>query len=175
MERVSTDAATVPRLTAHELGVWRTFLRAHATISGRLERDLIADHGLPLAWYDVLLQLAEAPGQRIRMTDLADRVLLSRSGLTRLVDRLVAEDLVERAACPSDARGTYTVLTAAGQRRLREAAPTHLRGIGEYVAGPLSEQELETLRALLRKLLEAAGGDPSPPAGGCGKAEGLIG
>jgi DNA-binding MarR family transcriptional regulator len=171
---VSTDATTAHRLTARELGVWRSFLRAHASIASRLERDLIADHGLPLAWYDVLLQLAEAPGQRMRMTDLADRVLLSRSGLTRLVDRLVAEGLVERAACPSDARGTYTVITAGGLRRLREAAPTHLRGIGEYVAGPLSEQELETLGGLLRKLLDAAGGDTSPPAGGCGAAEGLT-
>src|SRR5262249_11335051 len=106
MDFVTTDAGTVPRLTARELAVWRMFLRAHASIAGRLERDLVAEHGLPLAWYEVLLQLAEAPGQRLRMTDLAERVLLSRSGLTRLVDRLVAEGLVERAACPSDARGT---------------------------------------------------------------------
>jgi DNA-binding MarR family transcriptional regulator len=170
---VSTDAATARRPTALELGVWRSFLRTHASIASRLERDLIADHDLPLAWYDVLLQLAEAPGKRMRMTDLAERVLLSRSGLTRLVDRLVADGLVERAACPSDARGTYTVITGCGLRRLREAAPTHLRGISKYVAGPLSERELETLRALLHKLLEAAGGDVEPPAGGCGAAEGL--
>jgi DNA-binding MarR family transcriptional regulator len=170
---VSTDAATTRRLTVQELGVWRSFLRAHASIAGRLERDLIADHGLPLAWYDVLLQLAEAPGHRMRMTDLAERVLLSRSGLTRLVDRLAADGLVERAACPSDARGTYTVITGGGLRRLREAAPTHLRGIGEYVAGPLSGEELETLRGLLHKLLQAAGGDAEPPPDGCGAAEGL--
>src|SRR6266536_1565517 len=114
MAFVTTDAATLPRLTARELAVWRMFLRAHASIAGQLERDLVAEHGLPLAWYDVLLQLAEAAGQQLRMTDLADQVLLSRSGLTRLVDRLVAEGLVERAACPEDARGTFCVLTPAG-------------------------------------------------------------
>jgi len=148
--------------------------RTHASIIGRLERDLVAEHGLPLAWYDVLLQLAEAPGQRLRMTDLAEQVLLSRSGLTRLVDRLVTEGLVERAACPSDARGTFSVLTPAGLQRLREAAPTNLRGIAECVSGPLTDQELDTLRGLLGKLLVAAGADDSEPAGGCGAAEGLV-
>src|SRR5262249_10278025 len=159
MDFVTTDAGTVPRLTARELAVWRMFLRAHASIAGRLERDLVAEHGLPLAWYEVLLQLAEAPGQRLRMTDLADRVLLSGSGLTGLVDRLVAEGLVERAACPSDARGTFSVLTPAGLQRLRDAAPTYLRGIAEYVSGPLTEPELDSLRRLLGKLLDATGAD----------------
>lgn len=170
---MTTDTAPEHRLTVRELSVWRVFLRAHASIAGRLERDLVAAHALPLAWYDVLLQLAESPGQRMRMTDLATRVLLSRSGLTRLVDRLVADGLVERAACPSDARGTYTVLTGAGLGRLRDAAPTHLRGIGEYVAGPLSDREIDTLRGLLLKLLAADGTDHRPPEGGCGAAEGL--
>jgi DNA-binding MarR family transcriptional regulator len=154
---VTTDALPVPRLSARELSVWRTFLRTYAIINARLEHDLIDTHELPLAWYEVLVHLAEAPAQRMRMTDLADRVLLSRSGLTRLVDRLESEGLVKRAACPSDARGTFTVLTAAGQHRLRQAAPTYQHGIGEYVAGPLSGQELGTLHELLVRLLDAAG------------------
>src|SRR3954447_13301285 len=120
--------ATAERLTVRELGAWRAFLRAHSHINRKLEADLLAEHDLPLASYDVLLQLAEAEGRRLRMTQLADRVLLSRSGLTRLVDRLERDRLVERAACPNDARGTHAVLTEAGLTRLRDAAPTHLRG-----------------------------------------------
>jgi len=159
-----------PRLTDRELAVWRTFLRAHASLIRRLEHDLLVDHDLPLASYDVLVQLAEAPEGRLRMTDLADRVLLSRSGLTRLVDRLAADGLAERQSCPSDARGTFTVITEAGRARLRTAAPTHLRGIQEYVAGRLSAAELDALGGLLRKLLPA--GEPTTePAGGCGAAE----
>ena len=145
--------ATAPTLSARELAVWRTFLRAHASINRRLEHDLVVEHDLPLASYDVLLHLAESPQRQLRMTDLADRVLLSRSGLTRLVDRLAAEGLVERRSCPSDARGTFTVLTEFGLERLRQAAPTHLQGVEEYVTARLSPDELETLGRLLSKLL----------------------
>jgi DNA-binding MarR family transcriptional regulator len=156
---VTTDALPAHRLTARELSVWRTFLRAYAIISSRLEHDLVNANDLPLAWYEVLLHLAEAPVQRMRMTDLADRVLLSRSGLTRLVDRLESEGLVKREACPSDARGTFTVLTRSGHERLTAAAPTYLRGLAEYVAEPLSRAELDTLHELLARLLDASGGD----------------
>ena len=161
---------TRARLTEAELGAWRLFLRAHAQITRRLENELLAEQDLPLASYEVLLQLAEAPGNHLRMTDLADRVLLSRSGLTRLVDRLVTDGLVSRASCPGDARGTNAVLTEAGRQRLRGAAPTHLRGIAEHVTDRLSDDELTTLRELMAKLLLEPG---SPPEGGCGAAEGL--
>ena len=161
---------TRPRLSEAQLGAWRLFLRAHAQITRRLEHDLLTEHDLPLGSYDVLLQLAEAPARRLRMTDLADRGLLSRSGLTRLIDRLVREGLVERAACPSDARGTHAVLTDAGFDRLRSAAPTHLRGVAEHVTERLTEDEVEQLHALMAKLLLEPG---SPPEGGCGAAEGL--
>ncbi|HZB51833.1 MAG TPA: MarR family winged helix-turn-helix transcriptional regulator [Mycobacteriales bacterium] len=140
-------------LSARELSVWRTFLRAHAGITRQLEHELAAQHMLPLPSYDVLLQLAESPQRRLRMTDLAERVLLSRSGLTRLVDRLSAEGLVAREACPDDARGTFTVITEAGLAKLREAAPTHLHGIEEHVTSRLSPVELDALGRLLRKLL----------------------
>ncbi len=157
-------------LTERELGAWRSFLRAHAQITRKLEADLVAEHDLPLPSYDVLLQLAEAPGRRLRMTDLADRVLISRSGLTRLVDRLEREGLVERTACPNDARGTNAVLTEGGLQRLRIAAPTHLRGVSEHVTSRLSVPELDQLKELMLKLMT----DPGPmPEGGCGAAEGV--
>ena len=141
-------------LTASEQIAWRTFLRAHATIVRRLEADLLQEHDLPLASYDVLVQLSEAPGRGLRMTELADRVLLSRSGLTRLVDRLVREGLVTREAAPDDARGTLAVLTDTGFDRLRGAWPTHLRGVVELVTGRLTASEVVRLGALLAKLVD---------------------
>ena len=139
-----------------QLGAWRLFLRTHAHLTRVLEAELLAEHQLTLPSYDVLLQLAEAPGRRLRMTELADRVLLSRSGLTRLVDRMEKEGLVERAACPGDARGTHAVLTDAGLSRLRAAAPTHLRGVAQHVTEVLSAGELVALRQLMTKLLAAS-------------------
>lgn len=118
-------------LDAPGLRAWRAFLRAHAAAMRELEAQLQAALDLSLAEYDALAQLAAASGARLRMHDLADRVLLSRSGLTRLVDRLVADGLVRREHCGADARGAYAVLTRAGVRRLREAMPVHLRGIDE--------------------------------------------
>jgi DNA-binding MarR family transcriptional regulator len=162
--------ATAERLSLRELGAWRAFLRAHALVNRKLEAELLAEQDLPLASYDVLLQLAEAEGRRLRMTELADRVLLSRSGLTRLVDRLERDSLVERAACPNDARGTHAVLTDTGLARLREAAPVHLRGVAEHVTNRLTEDELDQLAHLMGKLLD---GPLDPPAGGCGAAEGI--
>ena len=162
--------STTQRLTEQELGAWRCFLRAHAQVTRKLEADLLAEHDLPLPSYDVLLQLAESRGGRLRMTELADRVLLSRSGLTRLVDRLEREGLVERAACPNDARGTHAVLTDAGLQRLRTAAPTHLRGVSEHVTARLTPAELDQLQLLMRKIMTDPG---SVPEGGCGAAEGL--
>ena len=156
---------TTVALSTTEMTAWRTFLRAHATVLRRLEAELVAEHDLPLASYDVLVQLSEAPGQRLRMTELADLVLLSRSGLTRLVDRLERDGLVERQACPQDARGTHAVLTAAGLARLRAAWPTHLRGVAEHVTGRLSPDEVGVLTALLGKLVDG----PLPP-GACGSA-----
>jgi DNA-binding MarR family transcriptional regulator len=140
-------------LTSAELAAWRTFLRAHATVVRALEADLLAEHDLPLASYDVLVQLSESPDQRLRMTELADRVLLSRSGLTRLADRLEREGLLRREACPSDARGTLAVLTDTGLQRLREAWPTHLRGVEQHVTSRLTDHEISQLSALMGKLV----------------------
>jgi DNA-binding MarR family transcriptional regulator len=141
------------RLTPTELRVWRSFLRAHAQLTRQLEADLLAEHDLPLASYDVLVQLVEAPDHRLRMTELADRVLLSRSGLTRLIDRMAREGLVRREACESDARGLFAVLTDAGYARLRAASATHLRGVQEYAMGRLTESQLEALSEVMGRLL----------------------
>jgi DNA-binding MarR family transcriptional regulator len=148
--------------TAEQLLAWRTLLIAHAQLTRRLEAELAAEHDLPLASYDVLVQLAEADGRGLRMIELADRVLLSRSGLSRLVDRLVREGLVERAPCLEDARGTLAVLTEAGLNRLRDASITHLRGVHDHVTSRLEDVELAELARLLTKL--------TPPAPGHGRS-----
>ena len=156
---------TTRGLDAEQQAAWRAFLRAHATMVRRLEDELVAEHELPLASYDVLVQLSEAPGRRLRMTELAERVLLSRSGLTRLVDRLVRDGLVERESCPSDARGTLAVLTAQGLDRLRTAWPTHLRGVAEHV-DRLSHDEVRALTVLLGKMVPQAGSAGDGPGDG---------
>jgi DNA-binding MarR family transcriptional regulator len=143
--------------TDWRIGAWRSFLRAHAAVLRELERELAAEAGLPLSWYDVLLQLAEAPQRRLRMAELADRVLLSRSGLTRLVDRLEADQLVRRERSRDDARGTFTVLTPAGFDRLRSAAPIHLAGIQRNFLANFDDVELRALGGLLARL--------GPPSG----------
>jgi DNA-binding MarR family transcriptional regulator len=135
-----------------EMRAWRAFLRAHSAVTRVLEAELEAEHGLPLASYDVLVQLAERPGRALRMSDLAEAVLLSRSGLTRLVDRLEREGLVRRESCPSDARGTFAVLTDEGLARLRASAPTHLAGVREHVTSRFTPTELTVLAGLLERL-----------------------
>jgi DNA-binding MarR family transcriptional regulator len=142
----------VPGAGDWRVAVWRSFLRAHAVVLGELERELERDADMPLAWYDVLLTLAQAPGRRLRMAELADRVLLSRSGLTRLVDRIEKAGLVRREPSQDDARGTYTVLQPHGLRRLREAVPVHLAGIQRHWLAHFDDDELRTLGALLRRI-----------------------
>jgi len=134
------------------VGVWRSFLRAQAVVLRELERELDRDAALPLAWYDVLLTLAQAPGRRLRMADLADRVMLSRSGLTRLVDRIEKAGYVRREPSPDDARGTYTVLLPPGLRRLRAAVPVHLAGVQRHWLAHFDDDELRTLGALLQRI-----------------------
>lgn len=143
-------SSPAPSASDWRIGVWRAFLRAHATVLRQLEEELAAA-GMPLNWYDVLLQLAEAPHHQLRMAELADRVLLSRSGLTRLVDRLQAEGYVRRQRSTDDARGTFTVLTAEGRAALRAAAPVHLAGIARHWLARYSDDELRLLGELLQR------------------------
>lgn len=140
------------RVSAEQMEVWRTFLRAHAVLIRRLEADLLSDHNLPLAWYDVLARLVEAEDHRLRMSELADRVMLSPSGLTRLIDRLETNGLVRREHAERDGRGLYAVLTDEGFGRLKDASGTHLRGIHDYVISKYSPEELAEVGALLGKL-----------------------
>src|SRR5438045_2314296 len=136
------------------IDAWRSFLTAHARITRRLDEELQAAHGLSLAEYDALLQIAHAPGRRVRMNVLAERVILSRSGITRLVDRLEAAGSVERMACSTDARGQEAVLTPVGLDRLRVAAATHLDGVRRYFLDRLDADDLAGLEASLRRVAD---------------------
>lgn len=157
---VDSPAPDDPRLRA-----WVAFLQAHAAVTRRLEAELQAERGLALADYDALVQLAVAPDRRLRMSELADRVVLSRSGVSRLVDRLVAQGLVARRACPTDARGAWAELTPVGLERLREAAPGHLRSVEAHFLSHIDEADREALvralEAVVRRHGEAAA--PLPP------------
>lgn len=156
MQRTAKATGVSSSVTAHDprLGAWRTFLRAHAQVVRQLERELQAEQQLALTDYDVLVQLAGADERRLRMSELADRLLLSRSGATRLVDRLVGAGLVERMSCESDRRGQWASLTEAGLARLRSASPTHLRGVAAHFIERLSPSELADLERLLGRLLD---------------------
>ena len=132
-------------LSATELGAWRGMLRVHSALVKALDAELEATHGLPLSSYEVLIYLQSAPGQSLRMAELADHVLLSRSGMTRLVDRLEREGLLERKACPSDKRGCLAVLTEAGDAMLAGARPTHLDGVRERFLRHFEESELDQM------------------------------
>jgi DNA-binding MarR family transcriptional regulator len=135
----------------HGLGSWQALLRAHATLLRQLEKDLEKETGLALADFDVLAQLALAGGE-LRMTELADRALISRSGMTRRVARLVEEGLVHRANAGADARGVVVALTDAGMARLTETAPVHARGIADLFVAKLNDQELADLKSALEKV-----------------------
>jgi DNA-binding MarR family transcriptional regulator len=140
------------KLTETELRAWQAFLHAHHDVTARLDADLREQHGLTFSEYDVLLRLARAPERSLRMSDLAERVLLSPSGLTRLVDRLVDDGLVIRDTHPDDARVTLARLTGRGRERLRRAARTHLRGIHEHFTGRLSETQLRSVASALETI-----------------------
>jgi DNA-binding MarR family transcriptional regulator len=152
-------------------GAWRAFLQAHARITRRLDEELQAAHGLSLAEYDALLQIAHAPGHRVRMNVLANRVVLSRSGITRLVDRLEADGSVERIACSSDARGQEAVLTPAGLERLRTAAGTHLDGVRRYFLEGSDASDLGAIERSLGRMAGALETNVRPTHEGCPPAE----
>lgn len=160
----ATHASQGP-LTAQDqrLGPWRAFLLAHARVARRLDDELRAAHDLSFAEYDALLTIATAPERRIRMRQLADRVLLSKSGVTRLIDRLVVDGLVERDSCVSDARGAEAVLTEAGLDRLRVASTTHLRGISDHFLDVLDDQQLAEVGRAMQAVAERAGAGPGDP------------
>jgi DNA-binding MarR family transcriptional regulator len=143
-------------LSPLELGAWRGFLRAHAALVRELDRELVAEHGLQLHAYEVLLFLGEAPEGRLRMAELAASVLLSQSGLTRLVDRLVESGLVVRERCDDDRRGFFAQITPAARLRLRAARVTHLAGVRERFLSRFDDGELGELAALWERVAPGA-------------------
>ena len=169
------------RLSPDELAAWRGFLRVQSSLFHQLDTELSATHDLPLRSYEVLLLLEDAPDRRLRMTDLSRNVLLSPSGLTRLVDRLEREGLVGRERCPEDGRGFYAVLTDTGDRRLQEARATHLAGVRRLFLDQLGADDLRRLTAYWELLVPGSAGTdaewrraaPGPPgAPACESAAG---
>jgi DNA-binding MarR family transcriptional regulator len=130
---------------------WAGLLRTHARLVPQLDQLLQREAGIPLSWYDVLLELASAPGRRLRMTELGERVVLSRTRVSRIVDELVIAGLVSREDNPEDRRSAFAVLTAQGVRRYREAAPQYVKAIDELFAGRLSESQLRSLASVLTR------------------------
>jgi len=141
-----------------EMRAWRLFLEAHARLMTQLEVELREQTGMPLAWYDVLVQLSEAPDNRLRMQQLARRVLISKSGLTRLVDRLCAVGYLRREQDPGDGRGTLAVMTTQGRDALRKAAPFHLVGVERAFTDRLSARDATVLGDTFQRILDGLEG-----------------
>ena len=145
------------QLAPTELEAWRGLLRTHRDLVSRLDQELERDHGLPLTSYEVLMLLSDAPGGSLRMGDLASALLLSRSGLTRLVDRLERDGLVRRVPCPEDARGLLATITQKGEARLAKARPAHLAGVRRHFLDRLRSEDLRALSSAWSRL---GSGDP---------------
>ncbi|MGN6170048.1 MAG: MarR family winged helix-turn-helix transcriptional regulator [Solirubrobacteraceae bacterium] len=141
------------------LDAWRSFLQSHASILRALDAELIVQHRLTTRGYEVLLYLAQAPDSKLAMSALAQRTMLTRSGITRLVDGLVRTGLIERIACPLDARVSYASLTDAGYKKLRDAGRTHIAGIHRLFLSNYSAEEIQQLAALLARLPGASAGE----------------
>jgi len=139
-------------LEQSRLVAWRSFLTAHAALINQIEHELLKAGVVPLSWYDVLFALYDAPGQRLRMNELASAIVLSRSGLTRLVDRLEAEGLLTRERSASDRRGAFAVLTEKGLEAMRRAWPLYAKGIEEHFARFLSDEEARILTGVFQRM-----------------------
>jgi DNA-binding MarR family transcriptional regulator len=138
------------RLNETEIAAWQALLHAHHDVMRVLDAELRAEHGLNMAEYDVLVRLARVPDHRLRMTELAKRVMISPSGLTRVVDGLVEGQLVRRERDAEDGRVNYAILTRDGHDRVRRAARTHLRGIRQHFTSKLSERQLREVASALQ-------------------------
>jgi DNA-binding MarR family transcriptional regulator len=159
------DALLVEERSDAGQRAWRGLLRAHACLAKRLDAALDQAHGLPLSSYEVLDRLEDASSGRMRMCDLAEQAQLSRSGLTRLVDRLEREHLLERCSCEQDARGSFACLTDAGRERLEEARVTHLAVVREQFFARFSEVELSLLADMCQRIAPCSGADSADSSG----------
>lgn len=148
---------TLPQYLDDDLDVqaWSAFLRAHARVVRTLEQEVEATTGLPLSWYDVLLELSAADGGRLRMQEVAARVVLSRTRVSRLVDEIERAGLLTRAPDPADGRATFATITKEGRRRLRSAAPTYRDGIRRHFGDHLTRTQLRAIRDGLEQVLDA--------------------
>ena len=146
------EAIAPALLDGAALDAWRSYLKSHATILRALDADLIAQHGMTTRDYEVLLYLSQAPEHKLPMSALAESTMLTRSGITRLVDGLVSAGLIERVSCRSDARVSYAQLTDAGYEKLRQAGCTHVASIRAMFLEHYSPEEIEQLAALLSRL-----------------------
>jgi DNA-binding MarR family transcriptional regulator len=154
-------------LTEREQRAWRAFVAVSSVVMAELDAELEAAHGMSLGEYAVLVELSEAPEQRLRMTDLAGRLHLSPSGLTRRFDRLARQGLVTRESCPTDRRAVYAGLTPAGLQRLEDAAPDHVAGVRRLLVDRLDEAQLDQLAdalEMLRSTCDDLRADEPPPA-----------
>ena len=152
---MAQDASSEADQQTH-LQMWRSFLEAHSTVVKHLERRMQEQHGLPLAWWDVLLQLADGPEGRLRMGELAESVLLTRSGITRLVDRMIAAGLVDREPCPGERRGYFAVITQNGKDTIEQVGPDHSKDAREVILGHISQEEAALLGQVVSRVLNAS-------------------
>jgi DNA-binding MarR family transcriptional regulator len=153
VEATTRRAEPATLLDPAELAAWRGLLRTHAALTKQLDAELLQAHGIPLSSYEVLLHLHEAPEGKMRMSELADSVLLSRSGLTRLVDRMEREGLIRRERCEDDARGWFATITDDGRDVFAHARGTHLDGVRERFLAHFSREELALLGDAWRRVL----------------------
>lgn len=160
------DRAMRERCDDHRITALGMLLEAHAAVTSAVSRELERSAGMPITWFELLIRLARSPEQRLRMSELALQVGLSHSGLTRLVDRVIAAGFVRREACPDDRRGAFAVLTDAGADALDAALEEHLASIDRHLAGPLGSEGTAALTDLLRTVRDAAWADTRPP-GAC--------
>ncbi len=164
---VVSDTPANSNLEGDALEAWRSYLQSHATILRLLDAELVSEHGITTRDYEVLLYLAQAPDRQLPMSALAESTMLTRSGITRLVDGLVSGGFVERAACPNDARVSYAQLTDEGFAKLRNAGCTHVRSIRRLFLEHFDADETERLASLLGRL-------PGAQRGGSCTAEGEV-
>jgi DNA-binding MarR family transcriptional regulator len=152
----------VGRVNEERMAAWMTLMQAHAAVIAGLEDKLVKERGLPLSWHEVLVHLAAAPEGKLRMQDLAHSVLLSKSGVTRLVDRMEDTGLVERTACASDRRVIYAAITDRGRKDLTAALPIFVQGFEEHFARFVSDSDARALRQALQKVLAGHGEREAP-------------
>jgi DNA-binding MarR family transcriptional regulator len=160
------NAIVSAHLEGAALEAWRNYLQSHASIVRALDAELLAEHGMTTRDYEVLLYLSQAPDRRLPMSALAESTMLTRSGITRLVDGLVASGLIERVSCPNDARVSYARLTDPGYEKLRRAGCSHVTSIRRLFLEHFTPEETDQLAALLGRLPGACAG-----AGGSCTAE----